>query len=85
MLKVLCSLFNVKNLLFSVHGSLRSFLSPQCQCYLGGWCLGVGGVKADGLTGVGGGLAIVCWGPTVASGVGVSGIGQGGALIADFG
>lgn len=45
----------------------------------------MGGVKADGLTGVGGGLAMVSWGPTAASGVGVSGIGQGGDLIADFG
>lgn len=45
----------------------------------------MGGVKADGLTGVGGGLAMVCWGPTAVSGVGVSGIGQGGDLIADFG
>ena len=34
--------------------------SPQCQCYLGGWHLGVGGVKANGLTGVGGGSMIVC-------------------------
>ena len=31
---------------------------------LGGWHSGVGGVKANGLTGVGGGgLAMVCWAP----------------------
>ena len=57
--------------------------SPQGQCCLRGWCLGVGGVKADGLTGVGDGLAVVCWSSTVASGGGVSGIEQGGALTAD--
>ena len=40
---------------------------------LEGWCLGVGGVKVDGLTGMSGGLAIVCWGSTAASGGSVSG------------
>ena len=33
----------------------------------GGWHLGVG-VRADGLTGVGSGLTMVCWGSTAASG-----------------
>ena len=28
----------------------------NANAVLGGWCLGVGGFKADGLTGVGGGL-----------------------------
>ena len=55
--------------------------SPQYQC----WHLGVGGVEADGLIGVGGGLVMVCWGSTTASGGGGSGIGQGGVLTADSG
>ena len=50
-----------------------------------GWCLGVGEVKVDGLIGASGGLAIVCWASTAASGGSVSGIGQGGALTADSG
>ena len=52
---------------------------------LGGWHLGVGGVKADGLSGVGGGLVMVCWGSTTASGGGGSWIGQDGVLTADSG
>ena len=45
----------------------------------------MGGVKADGLTGVGGGSVMVCWGSTTASGGIGSGIGQGGVLTADSG
>ena len=45
----------------------------------------MGGVKADGLTGMGGGLAMVSWGFTAASGGSGSGIGQGKALTADSG
>ena len=52
---------------------------------LRGWHLGVGGVKANGLTGVGSGLAMAWWGSTTASGCGGSGIGQGGVLTADSG
>ena len=59
--------------------------SPQCQCCLGGWCLGVGGAEADGLRGVGSGLAMVCWGSTKASGGGGSGIGHDGVLTSDSG
>ena len=32
----------------------------NANAVLGGWRVGVGGVKADGLRGVGGGLATVC-------------------------
>ena len=42
-----------------------------------------GGVKADGLSRMGGRLAMVCWGSTTTSGGGSSGIGQGGVLTAD--
>ena len=47
--------------------------------------MGVEGVRADGLTRVGGGLTMVCWGYTIASGGGGSGIGQGAELTADSG
>ena len=60
-----------------------SFLNANAV--LGYWRLGVGGVEADGLTGVGGGLVMVCWGSTTASGGGGSGIGQGAVLTADSG
>ena len=53
----------------------------NANAVLGGWCLGVGGFEADALTGVGGGLAMVCWGSTKASGGG-SGIGHSGVLTA---
>ena len=54
---------------------------------LGGWGLSVGGVKADRLSGVDGGVVIVCWGSTKASGGGGggSGIAQDGVLTADSG
>ena len=52
---------------------------------LGGRHLGVEEVEANGLTGVGGGLALAWWGSTIASGGGGSGIGQSGALTADSG
>ena len=57
----------------------------NANAVLGGWYLGVEGVKADGLTGMGGGLAMVSWGFTAASGGSGSGIGQGKALTADSG
>ena len=48
--------------------------------------MGVGGVEANGLTGVGGGgLALVWWGSTIAFGGGGSGIGQGAVPTADSG
>ena len=53
---------------------------------LGGWHSGVGGVKANGLTGVGGGwVGDGLLGPTTISCSGGSGIGQGGVLTADSG
>ena len=52
----------------------------NANAVLRGWHLGVVGVKANGLTVVGGRLAIVWWGSTTASGGGGSGIGQGGVL-----
>ena len=57
-------LFIVQNLLSSVHGSLRPFLSWSISLLIGalwGWSLGEGGVIADGLTEVGGGLITACW------------------------
>ena len=57
----------------------------NANAVLWGWRLGVGGVKADGLTGVGGGAVMLSWGFTAASGSGGSGIGQAGALTADSG
>ena len=47
--------------------------------------MGVGWVKANGLKGVGGRLATVCGGSTVACGGVVSRLGQGGALMTDSG
>ena len=52
---------------------------------LRGWHLGVGGVKANGLTEVGDGLAMVCWGSMTTSGCSGSRMGQGGRLTADSG
>ena len=57
----------------------------NANAILGDWCLGVGAVKANGLTGVGCGLVMAWWGSTTASGCGGSGIGQGGVLTADSG
>ena len=70
MFKVLYLLFSLENLLFSVHGSLGPFLLKfmsllNANAVLGGWRLGVGGVKANGLTGVGGGSAMVYWGSSL--------------------
>ena len=63
MFRILCSLFNVYDLLFSAHGSLRPFLLStsllNTNAVLRGG-LRVGGVKAGRLTGMGGGLAMVC-------------------------
>ena len=47
--------------------------------------MGVGGVEANGLTGVGGGLALVWWGSTIAFGGGGSAIGESGVLTAGSG
>ena len=60
-----------------------SFLNANAV--LGYWRLGVGGVEANGLTGVGGGFSLVWWGSTIVSGVGGSGIGQSAVLTADSG
>ena len=59
----------------------------NANAVLGGWGLGMGGVKADGLSGVDGGVVIGCRGSTTASGGGGggSGIGQDGVLTADSG
>lgn len=72
----------------SVHGSLRPFLLWSISLLIGamwGWSLGVGGVKALGLTEVGGRLVMACWGSEAASGGVTSRLGQGGVLTADFG
>ena len=55
----------------------------NANAVLGDWCLGVGEVKAAGLTGLGDGSAMVCWGSTAASGGCGSRIGQGGVLTAE--
>ena len=57
----------------------------NANAVLGGWHLGVGGGKANGLTGVSGGFSLVWWGSTIVSGSGGSGIGQSGVLTADSG
>ena len=57
----------------------------NANAVLWGWPLDVGRVKADGLTGVGGGAVMISWGFTAASGGGGSGIGQAGGLTADSG
>ena len=76
--------------MFGGHCSLRPSLLQStslldANAVLGGWHLGVGGVEANGLTGVGGGLVLVWWGSTIVSGGGGSGIGEGGVLTADSG
>jgi len=80
-------LFIVQNLLSSVHGSSRPFLSWSISLLIGalwGWSLGEGGVKADGLTEVGGRLITACWGSEAASGGVTSRLRQGGVLTAYF-
>ena len=57
----------------------------NANAVLRGWHLGVGGVEANGLTGVGGGFSLVWWGSTIVSGGGGSGRGQIGVLTADSG
>ena len=57
----------------------------DANAVLGGYRVGVGGVKANGLTEVGDGLAMVCWGSTTTSGCSGSRMGQGGELTADSG
>ena len=47
--------------------------------------MSVGGVKVNGLSGVSGGMVIVCWGSMTATDGGGSWIGQDGVVTADSG